>query len=164
MHGDGIGSEQAQRAPHHRSVGHGVAWRWNGASSVPWEWRRGSRARTLAASSSRRVNAVRVRYRCGRASGGGGRAVVAPRGRRRVGWRGDRGRARGGGDNRRRAGWRWRPRCGGPSGVGVGERKRRRTQGRRWQWYIYATPLYSRCHPPTGSKGPLLPVRVTNRE
>jgi len=37
-----------------------------------------------------------------------------------------------------------------------GERNRRRTQGRRWQWYIYATPLYSRCHPPTGSKGPLL--------
>ena len=23
---------------------------------------------------------------------------------------------------------------------------------------------YSRCHPPTGSKNPLLPVRVTNRE
>ena len=39
-------SKLAQRAPHHdRSVGHGVAWRWNGASSVPWEWRRGSRAR-----------------------------------------------------------------------------------------------------------------------
>ena len=45
-----------------------------------------------------------------------------------------------------------------------GERNRRRTRGRRWQWYIYAMPLYSRCHPPTGSKGPLLPVRVTNRE
>ena len=45
-----------------------------------------------------------------------------------------------------------------------GERNRRRMQGRRWQWYIYATPLYFRCHPPTGSKGPLLPVRVTNRE
>ena len=35
-----------------------------------------------------------------------------------------------------------------------GERNRRRTQGRRWQWYIYATPLYSWCHPPTRSKGP----------
>ena len=23
---------------------------------------------------------------------------------------------------------------------------------------------YSRCHPPTGSKNPLLPVRITNRE
>ena len=45
-----------------------------------------------------------------------------------------------------------------------GERNQRRTQGRRWHWYIYAMPLYSRCHPPTGSKGPLLPVRVTNRE
>ena len=34
-----------------------------------------------------------------------------------------------------------------------GERNRRRTQRRRWQWYIYATPLYSRCVLPTGSKG-----------
>ena len=34
-----------------------------------------------------------------------------------------------------------------------GERNRRRTHGRRWQWYIYATPLNSRCHPPTGCKG-----------
>ena len=45
-----------------------------------------------------------------------------------------------------------------------GKRNRRRTQGRRWHWHIYATPLYSRCQPPTGSKGPLLPVHVTNRE
>ena len=91
----------------------------------------------------------------------------------------DRGRARGGGDDRRRAGWRRRPRCGGPSGVGAtGEinqrwrarRRRSTTQGRRWgdegfgHWHIYATPLYSRCQPPTGSKGPLLRVCVTNRE
>ena len=96
---------------------------------------------------------------------GRGEQQQAPRGRRRAGWHGDRGRARGGGDDRRRAGWRRRPRCGGPSGVGAGERNRRRTQGRRWQWYIYATPLYSRCHPPTGSKGlPLLPVGNKHRE
>ena len=63
---------------------------------------------------------------------------------------------------------------GGGSVLGVagrvawaqGERNQRRTHGRRWHWYIYiyATPLYSWCHPPTGSKCPLLPMRVTNQE
>ena len=129
MHGDGIGgSEQAQRAPHHRSVGHGVAWRWNGASSVPWEWRRGSRAR---------VGGLIWRGR----PGSSGAARSSARG---VAW-GPRTRVR-----------RWRRPTSGGVGDGVlgvagrvawaqGEKNRRRTQGRRWQWYIYATPLYSRC-------------------
>ena len=49
-----------------------------------------------------------------------GRGGQQQRDRRRAGWRGDRGRARGGGDDRGWAGWRRRPRCG----VGAGERNR----------------------------------------
>ena len=112
----------------------------------------------------RRVVSTRrgyVQYRCGRASGQGGRAAAGAT-------RGGVGTAdaceamattdvgRGGGDVLGVAGrvvW------------AQGERNRRRTQGRRLHWYIYATPLYSRCHPPTGSKGlPLLPVGNKHRE
>ena len=155
MHGDGIGgSEQAQRAPHHRSVGHGVAWRWNGASSVPREWRRGSRVRWQP-----RRRAVSTRegtvYRCG--------PRVWP-GRPGSSWR-PRSSAHGvaWGPRTRVRRWRqpasggvaaassvWRAEWRGHRGRGIGkERKEEDGTG----IYIYATPLYSRCHPPTGSKG-----------
>jgi len=180
MHGDGIGSEQAQRAPHHRSVGHGVAWRWNGASSVPWEWRRGSRARVLAASSSRHVNAARVRTvpvwpRVWRGRpGSSGAARSSARG---VAW-GPRTRVR-----------RWRrPTSGGvavASSVWQAEWRGRRGRGigeelkEEGGTGIYMprpfTPgaipppgvkvLYSRCVLPTRSKGiSLLLVSNTHRE
>ena len=159
-------SKLAQRAPHHdRSVGHGVAWRWNGASSVPWEWRRGSRACVgdLVVAPCQRGEGTYdtgVATRLARAAGQQWRREV-------VGARGGVGTA-----DAREAVAATDVGRGGGGVLGVagrvawaqGERNRRRTQGRRWQWYIYATPLYSRCHPPTGSKGPLLPVRVTNRE
>ena len=31
-------------------------------------------------------------------------------------------------------------------------------------WLLYTREIYSRCQPLAGSKGPLLPVRVTNRK
>ena len=132
MHGDGIGSEQAQRAPHHRSVGHGVAWRWNGASSVPWEWRRGSRARARwrprrRAVSTRRGYGTGVATRLAGAAGQQWRSEV-------VGTRGGVGTA-----DAREAVATTDVGRGGGGVLGVagrvawaqGERNRRRTQGRR---------------------------------
>ena len=59
---------------------------------------------------------------------------------------------------------------GGGGVLGVAGRVAGAQRGRRWgdegfgHWHIYAKPLYSQCQPLTESKGPLLPVRVTNRE
>jgi len=136
-------------------------------------------ARALAASSSRRVTREGTGGVAARLAGAAGQQL-APRGRRRAGWRGDRGRARGGGDDRCRAGWRWRPRCGEPSGVGAGgEESAKNARKKMALVYIYMprpiTPgaippagvnvLYSRCVLPTGSKCiPLLPVGNTPQE
>ena len=43
-------------------------------------------------------------------------------------------------------------------------RKKRRGSICAWHWWLYTWEIYSRCQPPAGSKGPLLPVRITNRE
>ena len=77
---------------------------------------------------------------------------------------------------------RWRPHEEEEGGAGVteGERtrwRRREEEGRRCstrkktsgsicarRWRLYIRENYSRCQPPTGSKNPLLPVRITNRE
>ena len=74
---------------------------------------------------------------------------------------------------------RWRPHEE-EEGGGVTEGERTATRGRRGRrcstrkkrsgsicarrWRLYTREIYSRCQPPAGSKGPLLPVRVTNRE
>ena len=76
----------------------------------------------------------------------------------------------------------WRPHEEEEGGAGVteGERtrwRRREEEGRRCstrkktsgsicarRWRLYIRENYSRCQPPTGSKNPLLPVRITNRE
>ena len=163
MHGDGIGSEQAQRAPHHRSVGHGVAWRWNGASSVPWEWRRGSRVRALAASSSHRVNAARVRtvpvwprVWPGRPGSSWRREVVGawgPRTRARR-WR----RPTSGGVAAVSSVWRaeWR----GRRGRGIGE-ERKEEDG---SGIYMPRPFTPGAIPPPGVKVPLLPVGNKHQE
>ena len=119
--------------------------------------------RALAASSSRRVNALEGTMWPARLAGAA-RQQLAPRGHRRVGWRGDRGRARGGGDDRRRAGWRRCPRCGGPGGVGAGgEESTKNARKKMALVYICHTPLLP-VPSPTGSKGPILPVGNTHRE
>ena len=133
MHGDGIGSEQAQRAPHHRSVGHGVAWRWNGASSV-YLGNGGEEAQRIPWRPRRRAVSTRRGYGTGVAARLAGAAGQQWR-REVVGARGGMGTAdareavattdvrRGGGgvlDVAGRVAW------------AQGERNRRRTQGRRW--------------------------------
>ena len=106
----------------------------------------------LAALSSRRVNARGYGTGVAARLAGAAGQQLAPRGCRRVGTA-----------DAREAVATTDVGRGGGGVLGVagrvawaqGERNRRRTQGRRWHWYICATPLYSRCHPPTGSKGPL---------
>ena len=154
MHGDGIRRIRASTACSSSSIC------WSRCSlemerskqRIPWEWRRGSTAYTLAASSSRRVNTVRVRtvpvwprvWRGRPGSSGTMRSSAR-------GWHGDRGRARGGGDDRHRAGWRRCPRCGGPSGVGVGGEESAKN-ARKKMAVVYI------CH------APLLPVPSPHRK
>ena len=76
-----------------------------------------------------------------RALGWGGQQQ-AMRGRRRAGWRGDRRRTRGGGNDRCRAGWWRRPRCGGPGGMGAGgEESVKNAKKKMALVYIGHTPL-----------------------
>ena len=99
----------------------------------------------LAALSSRRVNARGYGTGVAARLAGAAGQQLAPRGRRRAGWRGDRRRARGG-------------------GVGVGgEELAKNARKKMALAYICHTPLLP-VPAPTRSKGPLLPVRVTNRE
>ena len=107
----------------------------------------------------------------GGATRGGG-----PRARRRARWRAT-GRAE---EGHGRAQWRPHEEEEGGAGVTEGERtrwRRREEEGRRCstrkkmsgsicarRWRLYIRENYSRCQPPTGSKNPLLPVRITNRE
>ena len=106
----------------------------------------------------------------------------AVEGHRRAWWRAARGRRRevvgGGGPHEARRGLR----CHGGGlmrrgrRIGGDARKKRErarrcsTRKKRWgsicarHWRLYTREIYSQCQPPAGSKDPLLPVRVTNRE
>ena len=64
-----------------------------------------------------------------------------------------RGRRIGGGARKKREKGRW-----------CSTRKKRRGSICARHWRLYTREIYSRCQPPAGSKGPLLPVRVINRE
>ena len=105
------------------------------------------------------------------------RATGAVEGLRRGGGRGGGPRARAE-EGHRRARWRPHEEEEGGTGVTEGERTRREEEEGAAVFdeeederidlpgaggYI-AEENYSRCHPPTGSKNPLLPVAVTNRE
>ena len=98
---------------------------------------------------------------------GHGHAQWRPGRRGRRWWRATRGEARapvsrGRADAQGKTNRRWHEEE--EKGRRCSTRKKRRGSICAWHWRLYTWEIYSRCQPPAGSKGPLLPVRITNRE